>query len=205
MDWINVATAVGTVGAAVFAGIAARTAGRSAEASRQLVVLERQRDDAAHEVSLWRQAQRVTVDTRGRQLLDNLGGIVGWDVSTFVTNASSDPIFKTRIKIVTGDRWWGPQLTGTLGPGQSIEVIARIYSSSDRLNGLVRFVDVEGREWVANSQTAVEPDPDVQRWIDEGREFAERTLGGHEKGTLHRTDGRSMPDFDAWARQFESD
>lgn len=132
MDWAGLATAVGTVGAAIFAGLAARVAAASAAASRDLVALERQRDVASAEASRWRQARRVTGDTRGQQVFDRAGEPVGWDVSTVVTNASTDPIFKTRIKIMGDDEHWGPQLTGTLAPGHTIEVIARILGGVER-------------------------------------------------------------------------
>jgi hypothetical protein len=172
----------------VFAGVAAKIAAQSADASRQLVTVERQRDAVAREAALWRQAQRVTVDTRGQQLHDHSGNLIGWDVSTVITNASVDPIFKTRIKIGTDDERWGPQLTGTLAPGHSIEVIAHVATRSHNLNGYVRFVDVEGHGWVANSQTAVESDESLERWIEEGREFAQRDLHPLQRGTLTRTD-----------------
>ena len=113
---------------------------------------------------------------------------------------SADPIFNTRIKIVSGDgARWGPQLLGNLPPGHSIEVIARIRSESPEFNGFARFADVEGRGWVSNSMSAAEADNDVNRWIEEGREFAARELLPHERGTMDRSDQRDMPDFDAWA------
>jgi len=199
-DWINLATAIGTVSAAVFAGVAAWTAGQSAAASRQLVTVERQRDDAERHAAVWRQARRVTVETRGRERLDQSGNLVATDVSVVVMNASADPIFNTRIKIVSGDgARWGPQLLGNLPPGHSIEVIARIRSESPEFNGFARFADVEGRGWVSNSMSAAEADNDVNRWIEEGREFAARELLPHERGTMDRSDQRDMPDFDAWA------
>lgn len=66
------------------------------------------------------------------------------------------------------------------------------------MNGLVRFVDVEGQAWVVNGQTAVQLDDDLERWIAEGREFAERKLSPYQRGTLDRTDARAMPDFGMW-------
>ena len=198
-DWINLATAIGTVGAAWYAGRAARVAATSADASRELVKLERERDIAAIEAAHWRQARRVTVDVRGRQLWDEQGEAIAWDAGCVATNASVDPIFKARIKIVSDDERWGPQLVGTLAPGQSIEVTARIFTRSPNFNGQVRFVDVEGQGWVADGQNPVRPDDDLTRWIDDGREFAERDLTPHEQGTLTRTDYASMPDFDGWA------
>ena len=204
-DWIDLAIAVGTVGAAVFAGIAARVAATSAEASRELVKLERERDSAAIEAAHWRQARRITVDVRGRQRSDYSDEPElepnAWDASCVVTNASVDPIFNARIKIVCDDERWGPQLVGTLAPGQRIEVIARIMTRSPNLNGQVRFVDVEGQGWVADGQNPVRPDDDLTRWIDDGREFAER---GHlppvMRGTITRSDYASVPDFDKWER-----
>lgn len=203
-DWLELATAVGTIGAAVLAGVAARVAARAADASRELVLVERQRDKAAFEAELWRQARRVTVDTRGQHLLDHKGDLIGWDVSTVVTNSSADPISKARIKIACHDERWGPQLVGTIASGDSVEVVARIFTTSRDLNGYVRFVDVEGRAWVANSQTGVVSDDELDLWLEEGAEFAQRDLDPLQRGTLMHTGSRIMPDFDGWAAEIES-
>jgi hypothetical protein len=146
----------------------------------------------------------VTVDARGRSLVDVNGNITGWDVSTVLTNASSDPIYKTRLRFGCDDESWGPQLFGTLSPGHTIEVIARIWTTSEDLNAHVRFVDVEGRSWVAGAQGEVRPDDALQQWIEDGRRFAVRTLTPLQRGTAVRSDERTMPDFDVWAEQLGS-
>jgi hypothetical protein len=149
--------------------------------------------------------RRVTVDTRGRHLVDEDDAIVGCDLSCLVTNSSVDPVSKVRIKITCGDDRWGPQLIGILAPGQTVEVITRVHTTSEDVNGHVRLVDTEGRAWVANSRTAVLSDDDVDQWIDGGRVFAERDLSPYERGTIVRSDQRDMPDFDEWAAAIDRD
>ncbi|TCM48953.1 hypothetical protein [Kribbella sp. VKM Ac-2568] len=112
----------------------------------------------------------------------------------------TDAISKARIKRVSDDArsWSEPSRR------HSVEVIARIYTASRDINGYVRFVDVEGCGWVANSQTAVESDDELEQWIEDGFEFAQRDLDPHQRSTLTQTDDRAMPDFNGWAAEIDS-
>ncbi len=196
--WLQYVVAFGTLGAALFAGWAALTARAATRATRDLVSVERARDERAAEEARWRQARRVTVDLLGQEVTLP-DGRPAHDMHLRVTNSSPDPISKLRLKIVVGDATWGPQLVGTVYPYALVSVTARLITDagSANSNAFVRFLDVEDRAWVANARTLVQPDDrSADDWIAEGRAFATRQLSVEERGTI---DGMVVPpDLDEW-------
>lgn len=196
--WLQYLVAFGTVGAALFAGWAAWSARTATRSTRDLVNVERTRDERAAEEARWRQARRVTVDLLGQgvTLPDGRGA---HDMHVRITNSSPDPISKVRLKIVAGDATWGPQLFGTVYPYAQVLVTARLVTEvdSDNANAFLRFLDVENRVWLANARTLVQPDESpVEDWIADGGKFAKLDLSVEERGTVEGV--VSPPDLDAW-------
>jgi hypothetical protein len=204
--WLQAVAAVGTAVAALFAGWAAWIARRSAEASRDLVKLELERDLRSAEEARWRQARRVTVDLMGQEVFLPPDNTPAHDMYLVVLNGSTDPISKVRLKIVGGDAVWGPQLVGNVAPGNQVTLIARLITSrdTDNADAFVRFVDIEGRPWVANARTSVGPDESgIDTWIAEGRAFGERNLTAAERGTISGAVG--PPDLESWRQEVDSE
>jgi hypothetical protein len=202
--WIQYVIGIATAAAAVFAAWAALSARSAARATQDLVRVESARDDRLERDALWRQARRVTIDLLGQPvaLPDDRAA---HDMHVTLTNSSADPITKARLKLIVGDATWGPQLLGTIGPWQQVRLTARLITSdsSDNANAFLRFLDVEARPWVANARSAVEPDSlTVGSWIDEGKQFARRTLSAEERGTI---EGSGIPpDSDDWRTDMAS-
>lgn len=197
LDWL---TALGTIGAVAIAGWAAWAATQSARVTRQMVKIERDRDEAAR-VS---QAQRVTVDLMTEDIFDETGNRVGADCRLYLVNASTAPLYRTRIKIVAGSAVWGPQLIGSVAPGQEIELYARLMTTADRLDAdaPVRFYDPDGQAWIASpGGHPVQAGDDVQTWIDDAAAFSQRELTSFERGM---TIGVHTADFDSWREYAES-
>lgn len=140
--WLDVATAAGTVGAALVAAWAALIARKSLQQSHDLMVFERQaRDDR-----VMAQARRVTAAV-------TQAGSSGTSVE--VRNRSGDSIFKIFVLVSTGadTRWFhlreelgsGRVLTGSCdavspGPARAEDVPAWPTLS-------VWFSDADGRWW----------------------------------------------------------
>lgn len=192
-NWLDWATAIGTIGATVFAGWAAKASAASAKQTRDIVEIERRRDREAAEVAKTVQAKAVMVGMWTEGVFeDDLR--VGADCRLTLTNASQHPIFKARLKMTVGYAVWGPQLVGDMAPGQEVEVYARLLTTDEQLNtdGHVRFADVRGEAWVRPARGGPEIDPtDVQVWIDEGARS--RPTTAIERGVLN---GVTHPDFD---------
>jgi hypothetical protein len=205
---LDVVTAVGTVGAAVFAGWAALSSARAARVSRDLVLLERERDQERLEEAKWRQARRVTVDAGFQTVLDDRDRWLGVDAFARVTNASGAPISKVRVKMACDPEQWGPQLVGTIAPGDHIEIVARLLAplQTGEFNSLVRFVDVDGRGWVLDARGVLAPDVDdnLAAWIEDGRHFAEREMSPEQRGTIAGA-SPAAPDIEAWRQQFDGE
>lgn len=206
--WLQYLVAFGTAGAAVFAAFAALSARSAARASRDLVAVETTRDERLAEDARWRQARRITVDLMGQEGILAPSGRRAHDMHLIVMNASPDPIFKARLKVVSGDAAWGPQLVGTIAPWQRIELTVRLMSeeTGDNADAFVRFTDVEGGHWVANARSAVTADErPVDAWIAEGRAFAQK--GEHappaERGTLAGLG--APPDLEQWRADVAGD
>lgn len=200
LDWL---TAAGTIGAATFAGWAAWSSATAARATRRMVEIERQRETDRVEVERTAQAKRLSVNLITESLHDEQG-LRAVDFNLVITNASDSPVFKVRMKVVAGDGVWGPQLVGNFVPGQHVELYARIYTRSDLGNtdAAVRFIDVNGRAWVASARTAAMPDgDDPSQWISDGQAFATRQPDTYERG---RWSGVISPDFDEW-RDFSAE
>jgi hypothetical protein len=205
---LDVVTATGTVGAALFAGWAALSSARAARASRDLVLLERERDQERLEEGKWRQARRVTVDAGFQTVLDDSDTLLGVDAFARVTNASGAPISKVRVKMACDSEQWGPQLVGTISPGDHIEIIARLLAPlrPGEFNSFVRFVDVDGRAWVLDARGVLAPDLDgnLEGWIEDGRHFAEREMSPEQRGTIAGA-SPAMPDLEVWRLQFDGE
>ena len=122
-----------------------------------------------------------------------------------ITNASTDPIFKMRIKVIVGDSAWGPQLIGGLTPGQRISLTAFVATTADDSNtdGYARFVDSRSVAWVASARKALRQDGEsgLADWISEGRDFASRDLTPIERGQTSWVD--LIPNLEEWVTQFD--
>ncbi len=184
-DWLQYAVALGTVGAAIFAGVAARVAATATRATRDLVELETTRDQVTQNEALWRQARRVTVDMQLQTPHDCDRPAA--DVFVQVSNWSPDPLRHLRLKVAVGDCSWGPQLLGTLGPHGRLTLHARLFSVGEP-TAVARFADVEGRYFVVDAGRTLEQDVrPTEVWIAEGRSWATRTpdtMSVEERGIL---------------------
>jgi hypothetical protein len=196
--WLQYVAALGTAGAAIFAGWAAFTARSATKATSDLVKVEVGRDRKTAEESLWRQARRITVELAHSAIVLP-DGRQGNDVHAIVHNASSDPVSKIRLKVVVGESTWGPQLLGTLQPSQTITLTARIVTKgpSADVNAFVRFYDIEEHPWIANAQTFVQPDVvATDDWISQSTAWGRRNHSPAERGII--SGQTSPPDFDRW-------
>lgn len=187
---LDLVMAGGTVGAAAFAGWAALTSGRAAKTSSKMVELERDRDVAAREEDWFHQARLVIADCVTGPVLDDSGNSVGVDLVLRVVNAGREPIHRVRLKAVSGEATWGPQLVGNLAPGMAYTLVVRMHTSGDIENtdGIVRFVDTKQRAWIRTARGTLTKDDDhgLDAWIDEGRRFAARAeaLTAPERGWI---------------------
>lgn len=105
-DVMDLLTAIGTIGAAAFAGWAAFSSRASARASVRLTEAEERRRDkeAADE------AKAVTSMMMTENLYDENGAHVETDVFLRVSNDSIRPALRTRIRVTADDEVvWGPQ------------------------------------------------------------------------------------------------
>lgn len=200
---LDVILAIGTLGTAIFAGWAASSSRQAARASRDLARLEAEREERAAEDLHWRHARCVTVDLFTEEVADH-GRRRGFDVLLTVTNAGVEPVRKARLKVLMGDAVWGPQLVGTITPGQSVRLTARLLTTADEANtdGLVRFTDARGNSWVTGARRPLAEDPpeNLGAWIDEGRAFAQRDLSPAERGSCS---GAATPDLSEWRTEME--
>jgi hypothetical protein len=198
LDWL---TAAGTTGAAVFAGWAAISSASAVRENRRLVNIERQRDFDRTNAERTEQAKRVSVVLSTQDVV--IGDRPAIDFYVLITNSSSGPLFRTRLRVDIDDKTWGPQLITTLGPGERYELNARLYTPGpiSNANASVRFVDANERAWVATARTGSEPaGDDLGDWIAAGKVFATRPLDPYERGTVH---GGPVPDFEGWRKRVE--
>jgi hypothetical protein len=202
---ISLLGALGTITAAGFAAWAAWAAQQAASASRDLVLTERARDAKAAQEEVFSQARRVVVELMTQPVVNASQSEPGRIAHLVVTNASVDPIFKVRIKVVVGDATWGPQLIGGLTPGQRISLTAFVATTADDSNtdGYARFVDSRGVAWVASARNAFRQDdePGLKDWISEGRDFASRDLTPIERGQTAGVE--IVPNLEEWLSQFD--
>lgn len=202
--WPEYVVAFGTAAAALFAAWAAWTARSASLSSRDLVMVETARDKRAAEEARWRQARRVTVDLMSREIELSPSGRTAFDAHLVVTNASPDPIFNVRIKIVIGDASWGPQLIGTMSPWHRVAVTARLITDADvgNTDGFVRLKDVEGAYWIASARRTLVPDSAdaLDTWIEEGIAFAHRPKSRAERGESQGVD--AVADLESWTDRF---
>jgi hypothetical protein len=199
-DWVQYLVAVGTIAAVAIAGWAAFSARASAKQAVRLIQLEVDRDDRRNLETLWRQARRLSVELALEPVVLE-SGVNALDMRLLVLNASPDPFFRCRIRLSAGNRGWGPQLLGTLGPGEPIELMARLVdANSAEANAFVRVVDVHGNSWIADARgSLVRDSPEgVDDWIEAGREFASRSLNPAERGTIRGSTADIPIDFKAW-------
>lgn len=169
LDWVS---AVGTVLAIAIAGYAGLMAQRSAAAAVDLVRVESRRDERDATEATWRQARRVALDLVAAPVIAPTP--TETVVELRIWNTSSDPILKARIKVSVDGTTWGPQLGGTIGPGERATLTVVVPSATaDDVNGYVYFRDVEGRPWLASARDPVEAaEGVVDKWIEDGRSFA---------------------------------
>jgi hypothetical protein len=195
---------LGTISAAGFAAWAAWAAQRAASASRDLVLTEQARDAKAAQEELFTQARRVMVELVTQPIANTPQSGPGRIAHLVITNASIDPIFKVRIKVIIGDAIWGPQLIGGLIPGQRISLTAFVATAADDSNtdGYARFVDSRGVAWIASARQKLRQDDEagLTDWISEGRDFASRDLSPIERGATAGVE--VIPNLDEWGSQF---
>jgi hypothetical protein len=166
-----------------------------------LVDIERQRDLDRSDAERAEQAKRVSVVlVTQNDVIDDLPAV---NFYMLVTNSSSGPLFRTRIRVDIGDKTWGPQLIANLGPGERFELYARVYTpgSIDNANATVRFFDANERAWVATARAGSVPaGDDLGAWIAAGQEFAMRSRDPYERGMSY---GGPEPDFEGWQKRVE--
>lgn len=198
LDWL---TAAGTVGAAVFAGWAALSSASAVRENRRLIAIERQRDLDRSDAERTEQAKRVSVVLVTQDAVIHDRQVV--DFHMLLTNSSSGPLFRTRIRVDIGDKTWGPQLIAKLGAGERFELFARVYTpgSIDNANAIVRFFDANERAWVATARAGSVPaGDDLGDWITAGQEFAMLSRDPYERGTSY---GGPEPDLEGWRERVE--
>ena len=199
--WLQYLVAFGTLGAAIFAGAAAFAARRSTAAARDLIDLERGRDDRRAEEEFWRHARCVTAVVQS--FVREIDGRNAYDVHLTVQNAGSTPILFPRIKLLAGGVEWGPQVLGALGPGQSGGVVVRIFTENlaDDMNGFVGFADVNGNYWLRGARGTLAPSTEVRDgWVDDARRFAVQVFATpHERGSTLGAFDEARFDFEAWS------
>jgi len=192
ISWFDYVSAGGTIVAVILAGYAAVVAQRSANAAVDLVGVESARDARDAEDGEWRQARRVALDLQ-------VGRVMGSDpprhsFELAVWNTAPEPILKARLKVTLGESTWGPQLVGTIGPGDRAVLTATLdgYIDDDVVDGLVYFKDVEHREWVASVRAPVrQATGELDQWIEDSRQWAEQIADadqhhrGHYVSVIH--------------------
>ena len=200
-DVIDFLTAIGTLGAAAFAGWAAFSSRASARASVRLTEAEERRreQEAADE------AKAVTSMMMTENLYDEAGVHVETDVFLSVSNDSGRPALRTRIRVTADEQVvWGPQLLGVLGPGQHVELRVRVDRAGDtRFGGQARFYDIHDRAWVAPvSGATVASSEGLDVWIPSAEEQREmQSRGPYYRG---QTTGLTFPDFDDWRAEMDT-
>lgn len=198
--WLDYLTAFGTAGAAVFAGIAVLVAALQGKSSRDLVELERRRDERAREEAHTAQARRIILDQMHVHMVDDEGTVVGADVFLRIHNGSDDPINKVRVRLAFGASRHGPQLIGGIAPGATVSAVAYIPVEGPTAwtPSSIRFVDSQNQSWVLDSEGHLDPDgPDgLERWIEEAQEFARQPHSAEERGVVHGVE--LIPAWDDW-------
>lgn len=200
-DAIDVLTALGTLGAAAFAGWAAFSSRASARASVRLTEAEerRRQQEAADE------AKAVTSMMMTEDLFDEVGVHVMTDVFLRVSNDSSRPALRTRIRVTADEEVvWGPQLLGVLGPGQHVELRVRLDRAGDtRFSGQARFYDIHDRAWVAPVSGATVASSDgLDAWIPSMD--AQREMQSRRPYYRGQTIGLTFPDFGDWRAEMDA-
>ena len=198
---IDFLTAIGTLGAAAFAGWAAFSSRASARASVRLTETEERRreQEAADE------AKAVTSMMMTENLYDEAGVHVETDVFLRVSNDSGRPALRTRIWITANDEVvWGPQLLGVLGPGRHVELRVRVDCAGDtRFGGQARFYDIHDRAWVAPvSGATVATSEGLDDWIPSAE--AQREMQSRAPYYRGQTEGLTFPDFDDWRAEMDA-
>jgi hypothetical protein len=203
--WLQYVVAFGTLGAAIFAGAAALAARNSTAAAKDLIELERGRDERQAEEALWRHARCVTATVHSA--VRDVDGRTAYDVHLMVHNAGSAPILFPRVKLLAGGVEWGPQVLGALGPNQRGGVVARIFSEADSedMNGFVGFADINGNYWLRDARGSLSPSPEVRdRWIDDARRFAQRDFATpQERGSTLGEFDEARFDFAEWSSSLD--
>jgi len=148
--WLELATSIGTIGAALFAGVAAWIAAASASASRELVKIERARDEAQEDLSRVRQARSTLLDMRIEPDVRASRGI-----QVMIVNAGSEPAYQCRIKVVHATEVWGPISCGTLAPRDTLNAVFGLDFFTQgapidlfQLEASATFVDARGQHWL---------------------------------------------------------
>lgn len=148
--WLDLATSLGTIGAALFAGAAAWVAADSASASRELVAIERARDDTLEQLSRVRQARSTLLDMRIEPDVRSNRGI-----QVMIVNAANDPAYQCRIKVLHAGDAWGPIGCGTLAPRDTLNAVFALNFFTQgapvdpfKLEVVATFVDARGQHWL---------------------------------------------------------
>lgn len=191
---IQLVTAVATVGAVTMAWSSARSSRAAARSAAEAVQFEQRRAREEAEAELLRQPRQVLVDLTSGDVL-NSEGQVALDCWCRVTNGSTQPIKRVRIRFGTDDAQWGPQLLGNLAPGATRTILARIYLRDAPIGSFsasARFVDARDESWIVTSGGQLAPDSadGLNRWIEDGKKTSNRAvaLTDAERGIVLEVD-----------------
>lgn len=175
---LNILMTIGTLLAAGFSGWAAWSARAASKHASAAIQLEQQRDEERREMERTRQAKLIMVDLATGDVTSKDGTVVAVDCFLRVTNGSTEPVFKVRVRLRVSTTTWGPQLIGNLAGGQTWTLTVRVPVVGDIENtdAQVRFVDSRSAPWIASARNILTqaPQGDLDDWIAEGQEFAKR-------------------------------
>jgi len=207
-SWLDYLTAFGTAGAALFAAwasfvgqSASRSARLSAEASYDLMELEKSRDAREIEEKALTAARSIVVSIAQRPF--NVGSnMAGIDFCLTLRNAGLVPVFETLLQVRSADAIWGPQPIGSVAPGDSIEAYAHLPCSNtnDTLDASVLFRDRYGRQWLAAPSGGLDEVGISFRldWVTRSETFASALLPRERRGRIKGLVGQA--DFETWRR-----
>jgi len=210
-EWVEYVSAFGTAGAALFAGWAAwvgqgasRSANLSAQASLDLMTLEKTRDARMLEEKAQVAARSIVLSMAHRSV-DKQGQHLGRDFCLTIRNAGLVAVFDTMLQVTVGGNTWGPQKVGAVAPGAAVEAYAFVPCSDPnaRPRAISLFVDGAGRSWVAApggdlTEVGIHTRLD---WAVRAEEFAQASMPRDRRGVLRGL--VDLADFDAWRKSVE--
>lgn len=166
-SWVDYLVAFGTLTAVLVAAWSAWNARAAAAATRDLVAVEKERDEDRRRD----QVRRVSVT----MALTPIDERVTFRVE--VHNDSSGPVRNVRWRATLGNETWGPVLLAKVAAGERVTISGSTNSreSIDDAESTVRVIDMHDQPWIVTSHNKRQIDQiPLQRWIDDGAEFAGR-------------------------------